>query len=363
MLIAIIVLVLAAMLGIEWRLHVYKAKSQTPYERIRRRQMGLGTSGLQGGKVFDIFMSYKSEDVTVVRQITEQLIARDITVWFAEYTIAVNERPRFQEAIDAGIRRSRYGVCFTNNKYVDSPYCRREVEQLLDPLNCGPHKVVEFQFPSETRPHLAYPQLTGSHSVEYEGIDQALRYIASATEMRIRPLSTPYESTPNLQNFQYRGREYALDLAGWESVQRQYRNRQGPDMEGPKFSAMCGGNPMWGHVIVGPQDVSRGAVAIGTLDDRAYYEEALKFADRFFKSIWQQKLVGVHLLFAAGFSHMALTTLFKPGIWSRLYSVVLPYPGEATDVEFAFFFFFKGNFKEFCANANRMDRVVESIRW
>lgn len=314
-------------------------------------------------KADGVFLSYKTEDVTVVRQIAEQLIARDIAVWFAEYAIPIGERSTFQESIDAGIRGSKYGVCFTNNRYADSPYCRRELQQLLDPTTGGSKRVIEFRFPTEARPHKVFPQLASAYSVEYEGVEHSVRLITSALNMPSLMSSTSHEIAPNPRAFEYRGREYRLDFAGWESVDSKHANRRwGPDVRGPRFSTVCGGNPMWGHVLVGPQDVSRSSIAIGTLDDRRYYEEALRFADAFFRSVWQQKMVGVHLIFAGGFSHMALTTLFKAGIWSRIYSVVLPFPGEPADVEFAFFFF-KGSFRQFCENAYRMDRMVESIRW
>jgi hypothetical protein len=339
----------------------YKAISSTPYDKIRA---GANRSSPRStAKEFDVFISYKSEDVTTARQIAEQLITNGINVWFAEYAIGLGQRVRFQEAVNNGIRASRYGVCFTNDKYIDSPYCRREIEQLLDPSNCGPRKIIEFRFPNEVRPHREYPQLATSYSVEFKGIDEALCHIASVTGVKINHMHESFKSETNRQVFHYHDREYSLDLGRWQLIANPGTTLNTGDVASPRFFTTCEHNPMWGHILVGPQDISRKAVGQGTLDDRAYYEEALKFADGFYKSIWHQKLVGVHLLFVLGFSHMALTTLFKPGIWARLYSVVLPFPGGTNDIEFTFFFFFKGTFKKFCRYAGYMDALVESITW
>lgn len=123
---------------------------------------------------------------------------------------------------------------------------------------------------------------------------------------------------------------------------------------------------------VGPQDIKRKKLATGEATNREYYEEALAFGQRFYHQVQRQHCIGVHLLFAEGFSHPAFTTTksaslmaasFVGQIFTRLYSVVLPgrWPWSR-DVEFAFFFFFRGALESFLRSAHVMDRLVLSFR-
>lgn len=101
-------------------------------------------------------------------------------------------------------------------------------------------------------------------------------------------------------------------------------------------------------------------MATGAFDDREYYEEALRFADGFFTMRLPQRCVGVHLLFLGGWSHVALTTFFR-STWSRIYSLVFLDSDGGPDVEYAFFFFAREPFRDFCCHAHAMDELVLSL--
>lgn len=102
-------------------------------------------------------MSYKTEYVHLVSQISERLITSGYHVWFAEYEVLLQNYNRFQKAIEKGIQRSCYGVCFTNDRYVGSQHCRRGIEQLLDPHNCSLDNIIEIMVPNEPRNRIRYP--------------------------------------------------------------------------------------------------------------------------------------------------------------------------------------------------------------
>jgi len=131
---------------------------------------------------------------------------------------------------------------------------------------------------------------------------------------------------------------------------------------GPRFRRWFGQDLVWGHLIVGRQDIHilREQLKEGVDDDWEYYKNAISFAEMFYGKIWMQQCVGVHLLYMHGFRHNAYTT-FTLGTWSRLYSVVLPNPNGQEDIEFTFFFFFRGRFTKFCRYAHYMDKVVQSL--
>lgn len=332
-----------------------------------------------------LFMSYKSEDAVAVRMISELLRAQGLGVWFAEYNISVEDRNRFQELIDVAASECDYGICFTNDLYADSEFCSREVNILLQHL--PPQSIIEIAFPRESKTHAHFPALASAKSLivqiarspnrsailQIEDANRILHFIAESIGI---PLAAcDYEEpgyTKRLEDCRH-GIRYSLDLAGWSqkkpdlltklsswrSLGLMYE-RQAPD-----------GSHMWGHVLAGPQDASIKRIAMGSGSDREYYEEALKFASFFYGSIHAQHCAGVHLLFSEGVSHPAFTTIKRDRlaivtgqqVWMRLYSVVLAgrYRWNR-DVEFAFFFFVKGNLQNFLQAAHIMDRLVLSFR-
>ena len=67
---------------------------------------------------YDFFVSYKSQDVGIVRQIAEQLIAGGVSIWFAEYMMLFSvlsgwSNSKLKQAINNGIQQAKFGICFT----------------------------------------------------------------------------------------------------------------------------------------------------------------------------------------------------------------------------------------------------------
>lgn len=80
---------------------------------------------------YQYFLSYKSEDIELVRNVCDWLYAENIPVWLNEYNIKHTNQNQFQEFINEGIDQSEYGVLFITEEYAGSPYCLIEVERLL----------------------------------------------------------------------------------------------------------------------------------------------------------------------------------------------------------------------------------------
>ena len=97
------------------------------------------------------------------------------------------------------------------------------------------------------------------------------------------------------------------------------------------------------------------------LDERQCFNAMMRFARSYLGSR-SAKLLGVHILFHDGFSHLALT-YWRRGAWIRRYSIVLPEKHTGRDVEFAFTFSFFGPFRDFCLQAAEMDRVAGSLQF
>lgn len=316
---------------------------------------------------YDVFLSYKSENVHLVRRIAEALLADGYAVWFAEYQVLLQNYDRFQEAIDTGTRTCRYGVCFTNDRYVDSPYCRREIEQLLDPGNCGPDNIIEIMVPDEPGTRARYPDLSHAHSLEHRSIQETLAHIEKTTGKPVRTSVSPDTSESEDRRGFDNGREtYSLAVQGWDVSERTYLPSTGGDLEGPKVRRRCGDFLMWGNLIVGDQ-VDNPRAWGTTLSDRQCYKYAIDFAKHYFYKRWWwrcvERPVGLHLFFSHGFSHIGFTAKNWFGVWTRRYSVIVRHPKTGKPLEFAFIFFFRGPFNEFCRHAYLMDELVESLEF
>lgn len=332
--------------------------SWTPYDQAA----AFGSELAGRSKPYDLFLSYKSENVAVVRHVADQLIANGLRVWFAEYCILLSDRDRFQDAIDAGIRQSARGVVFTNDHYASSPYCSREIEQLLEPNHCGPDKVVEIRIPEEPLTHGKWQALEHSPAMNFTGnVAEVLRFVQSTAAYDVEFVCPPEADEPKTVAFRAGDLGYSVDAAGWAMVEEGHDEAPGTHW-GPRFERRLGHYQAgWNLVIGSPTVVNRTPIPRGdNVDDRALYEQAVAFA-REYVSEAGAECKGVHLLFVGGYSHLGLT-YWRNGLWLRKYSVVIPHPSTQVSTEFAFTWSFAGPFREFCRNAHLMDRVVSSFR-
>ncbi len=162
------------------------------------------------------------------------------------------------------------------------------------------------------------------------------------------------------------GRErYSLNVKGWDIDLLRLLPASGGDIEGPKFERLVDGNRVWGNLFIGDQVDHPRAWRTLTGDDRQYYRHALDFANYFYlKRFWWrlfERPVGLHLLFLADYSHMAITSKTIFGMWTRRYSVIFPSPKGRSGLEFAFIFFFRGTFEAFAGSVHLVDVLVSSL--
>ena len=274
----------------------------------------------------------------MVRMIAEQLIASGLNIWFAEYAILVSDRYRFDYFINQGIKYSRYGMLFTNNMYINSRYCREELQQLL-----SQGEVIEIKYPDEPLVHHLYPELERSPSMEYHGDPNEIsHYFQSVTGLSMDLGRIETVSRGAHEHFFYDSLEYSLDLTGWEITSRGewYKLKAFGNRGGPTFQRVFGPHRIQGNLLVGR--APRAARRVSS-DDREAYEFVLNAANTFYKWTTSEKCVGVHLLFLMDMSHAAFTTWVPSSAWwSRRYSIVLPAPNTGDNLEFAFLFSFSG---------------------
>lgn len=314
---------------------------------------------------FDIFLSYKSQDVSVVRRVGDLLIAAGVRVWFAEYFVLLTKRSRFSEAIDAGMRHSRYGVAFTSDRYIGSKWCRHELEYLLDPARGGAGRVLEIRMRDESETHRQFPALAQSPCLDYQGdVATVLHFLHRVTRLPLVLPPSDLPSEPRLFRDSRLG--YSLDLVGWKLLSKG-GDAAPAGLTGPRGAGRLGGHNVTWNLVIGTnppaeREAAHLAQQVDENDDRECYEQMMRVAS------WQTarmgvRCAGVHLILdCRGVSHLALTFWYHH-FWCRRYSIVLPDPRVGRSTEFVFEFQFHGPFEAYCGQAEAMDRLVASLEW
>jgi hypothetical protein len=350
-------------------------------------------------KTYDFFISYKSENIEIVRPIAEQLLANELRVWFSEYSLSIDTYldtdAVLERAMLAGASTARMGICFTNNQYFSSKWCLMELAGLLECL--APESIIQVALP--VRRTFSPPptslekdeiekirqikdKLKLSPFIEYKSIMNTLYSIRdiSKLEFDVPLCEFENEASSNRTHFYFNDRDFSLDLSGWHLNQglRPFAGRG--NAAGPTFERNFDGTLVSGKVLMGAQDrdVSRASTALGYKSDRDYYKEAAQFAKTFVARELKRQLSGdkhhsmrgLHLLFLLGHSQLAFTTLSVgsasilyggAGTYTRTYSIVVPESNHQPDTEIAISFSYPGLFPDFCRCAPQMDRLVLSL--
>lgn len=335
---------------------------------------------------YDVFISYKSQDVRLARAVADQLIAAGKRVWFAEYQILLRKYETFQEAIDEGIRRSEYGLAITNDRYADSIYCQREMGQLLE--RCGASRVLEVRVPAEPQPHILFPGLASSPAHAGDRVGDILSFVSGQTGWKIPPLNLDESAVPQssvgaaAMDWRYR-----LDATGWgvrkpgsQSVKdwtwSAWRMANGENslrqsiqiglvplsFDGPELERQGGGPPLFVNLHAGPEFSEHANQSLPDVDDREMYRTLMAYLPEHLGKLRSSKLRGLHLIFHGGRSQFAVTYRWG-SYWTRKCSIILSHPASSLSTEFVFTFGLKGSFEDYCRHAHLMDDLVTSVEW
>jgi len=117
-----------------------------------------------------IFISYKSEDVNVVRNVAERLVSCHIDIWFAEHVVLPANYDEFEKDIVVNLNRAvescTHALVFTNDRWAESSYCRQEMKAILE--NIMTANIQEVCIPVEEQPHKDFPVLARLNPVIYD---------------------------------------------------------------------------------------------------------------------------------------------------------------------------------------------------
>lgn len=335
---------------------------------------------------YDLFISYKSEDVQVVRQVVDALLAAGKRIWFAEYMILLSRRGEFQKAITAGLERSGNGIAFTNRRYSDSPHCRDELAHLTQPQPAGrvqtgelklfgqtilqiyekrpnrPRKLLQVKMPDEPL-NAECPGLSGHPALVSTGnVEEILEFIRHNLGFTIaNPPAEP--SRDRAQDFHgsYNGAPYALNLTGWNLIHQGDGAANGPEFEYRQNNTHIRGRLTLGADAERFVRLKSHKPDLNRQDERAVFDELLETA-QMWTAVLGIPCFGVHLFRLAGLSHPVLS-FWKESHWERRYPMDLVHHKTNEPVLITFIFGFFGPFREYCRHAVVMDRLVKTLQW
>jgi len=343
---------------------------------------------------YDIFISYRTKDSDFVRQIAEQLIGSGIKVWFFEYKVLLDAweklKPKNWEGLESvlekAIKKSEFGLAFTNDLYAESDWCKFEMTQLLDSCGPGIQKVIEVKNHEQVGGLLKeFPELEldGRPSRTLDDPNDILSFIGEITKRPIHDISIERpKGIPHVFEGKCMGKTYQLDISEWQVVKyggtpeplpELLQNVEGlpeglQNVAGPHFRRNMGNDKVEMNLYFGPE-LSRKAIRESE-DDREMYYQLIEYASDHFENLRSELHVtptdhGVHLVHVGDYAQIALT-YWMHGYWTRKYSVIIFHSESGDAVEFVFTFGFSGpssSFQRFCRYGYIMDNLVKSLKW
>jgi hypothetical protein len=323
--------------------------------------------------LFDVFISYKSEDVALARRVADALTAAGSRVWFAEYQVLLQRRERFQVAILRGIFKARYGLALTNDRWAESPHCDVEIRALLTAHD--PERILELRVPAEELPHRRHPALAASPFLESRDVEQVVRFVAGATGLRVAgPAAIAAAARGARYTATAAGRPCSLVIDGWTLHERGHAVDGSLNGQTFRFDGLEEGT-LFVNVVSGPEVTREGQRIDQGIDDRRMFDALVQWAPRHVSRV-EGRVRGVHLLFHSGLSQMGLTYWARPrvvdgpagrtrvgGYWVRKISLVIPNAAMRRSAEFVFTFAFRGTFADYCRYAHVMDAFALSLEW
>lgn len=328
------------------------------------------------GKPYDFFISYKSEDTYLVRQIVDQMLGSGLKVWFFEYQEAVfyDDIDDIKDAILDGIHNSEKGICFSNDLYAQAEVCILEITELIK--QCGIQNIIEIQMPKQPIFHQNHPQMVNAIQTEYQSVNQALEFIEKVVGKSIHR-QKQLKFKRKRHTFHEYTKPFSLDLSGWISASSSLiPDRIHPETYKNSLLYLGLGFVIDASLIIGPmtKDTSRHFF----LDDKNQPNERMFFTElkkAGISSIGYCSRPGISCFGAHLYTFKNITRwsqismsahgmLYPPfKVHSRLYSIVIPTHPRKPDVEFVMNFRLYGSQSMYYKQTYLMDRMIESFRW
>jgi hypothetical protein len=339
-----------------------------------------------GGKLYDVFISYKSEDAPFARRIADALTAAGWRVWFAENRIVLHWRVYFRAMFMNGIRNSRFGLAITSDRWATSKHCALEARAMLTWLETP--AMLELSTPRESLPHQRFPDLAACPRLESRDLEAVLAFIEEKTAT---PLPKSARPPPVVTGARYsgafHGRPYSIDVAGWRvenlgdgalsAINWHYAGLPDGKLSGYLDASTIDAAEFEKGLRFGLEEelmfdvlahyALKGIKQAPRVLQPKSVDEAVRMAADFkdVERLERPKARGAHLLFHGGRSQMALT--HWPGAhkdhWRRTVLLDVQNPVTRAAASLHFLFYFRGSFQDYCRHAHVMDSLALSFEW
>ncbi len=338
-------------------------------------------------QTYDCFISYRSASVHTVRFLAEQLVARGVKTWFAEWEILVSGRRGFQEPINRGLAASKTVLCCTNTGYAASEYCRIEAMQVLDVPGKEYRNILELRMPAESNAISTALQQKGSGAVIVK--DQSLdeTWYKYCKFLGIQNETLPKRETGgNTVRISVAESYFYMNINERWSVNEINTRMEYGNIISTSFTRKIGNVSLECVLIIG----SHLQFDIGwteKFDNRAMFESIIASIPRWTTD--SEKIIyprGVHVIHVPALqlssqliAHTAITYLdsdrddyfdaydvpIEKCVWHRKYIILVPPPYMPSAMEFCFDFDMRGvahdDFATFCRYAYMMDDLVRGL--
>lgn len=336
--------------------------------------------------VYDCFISYRSVSVNTVRFLAEQLVARGVKPWFAEWEILVSGRRGFQESINQGLATSRTALCCTNSGYAASEYCRIEAMQVLDVPGKEHRNILELRMPAEANAISNALLSHGSKSVVVAESDLQDTWRQCCEFLGVKSDDLPErESGGQTVLLEMDDRPFTINISSEWSVMNFDMQRGLGNVAIAGFTRKIGSICLECVLNAGPWAIS--LLEDCQSDDRAMFEAitaTLRGWNRAGKVFYPK---GVHVVHVPALhtatqrvGHPAFTYLdpdrddyggrevpIEKCVWHRKYSIRVTPPHMPSEMEFCFDFDMRGvahdDFATFCRYAYMMDDLVRGLKF
>ncbi len=281
--------------------------------------------------MYDVFVSYRSGDAQIVRDIVESMIESGLKVWFAEYEIVIDNYDEFQLQIDQGIRKSNSLICFLGAGYFSSEHCLGELNGFVE-LSQNPLDILCVDLDEDAKKksleHQSLANVPRHHfNNNYADV---LEFIGGHLGQSISPLMLTTSANVAKQGFDYYGQAFSLTLdLEWVLAPHNPIPSSAPDTVYCPFVRTVEGHDVLLTISVGPDnEVIPIRVDGKNTNDREVYG-AVRTVVQQLNSQESAKVCGLHLMSVKGHSHASFTRQidfvgFGLGKrWERKYSISL----------------------------------------
>ncbi len=343
-------------------------------------------------KTFDIFVSYKSQDVRAARKLTDALLQLGLSVWMAEYEVLLTGQFAFQSSINEGLALSKRAVIFSNSRFSESAYCQMEVLLALQLIPSS--NVLEIRMPDERHRFSSLFQERPIRRIDWDNTRPDLS-VNAVCELLDLPeftcagtASDPVDSSH--MELTYRDICVHLQIGKWQAQPSELNLWENISTTAAEFTIPSTDDSLTGRLMIMDAGFGIPAAEDGSLkfqisldDDRELARITRQCFANHHRFTAQFECRGVHIwcwrgLMMPAFTWFQSPLLLEPGefrdaaidtSWDlvRQYSLFVEHPVSGRRLECRFIFKQRGGsddaderFRRFLEHSDQMEQIVSS---